>query len=230
MALDKADLESIAAMMAAALAPEKLAPILQPILEAHGAGILAKVPKGVDQKALDEALAKLKPAADPDPKPKGKDGDSPEIVAMRAELAATNQRLEATEKARQETVAKSAQERARNEVKAALGKAGVTADALDDALAVVERTGALVLDGEKVGWKMPNKFNPALEEVQPFEAGASAWAATPAGKRFQAPVPVQGTGDGPNTRQIIPSPGGVRNADGSLNVSALASRVAQASL
>jgi len=219
MALDKADLESIAAMVSAALAPEKLAPILQPILEAHGAAVLAKVPKGVDQKTLDEALAKIKPAADLDPKPKGdKAGDSPEIVAMRAELAATNARLEATEKARQETAQNAARERARNEVKAALGKAGVPANALGDALAVVEATGALVLDGDKPGWKMPNKFNPSLEEVQPFEAGAAAWASTPGGKRFQSPVDVRGTGDGSNPRNgngpVITSLADLRNSLG----------------
>jgi len=189
------EVKAILDAIQASLTPEALGKILAPVLEAHGAGVLAKVPKGLDQAGLDAALAKFKPT---EPEVKGKDpkaGDSPEIVAMRAELAATNARLEATEKSRQETATKAAQERARSEVKAALGRAGVAADGLDDALAVVERTGSLVLDGDKVGWKQPNKFNPVLEEVVSFEDGARAWASTPSGKRYQAPIDQRGTGD-----------------------------------
>lgn len=237
MALDEAALkqvnEAVAAQIAAALKPEALGAALGPVVKAH---VDAATKGAITEEALKAQLAEfaktIKPADDDKGgkggdkgNDKGGDKADPTVVALQRQLDDLKVKNEAAERARIDAERKAITDRNRNAVKAALGKAGLSAEALDDALAIVEARGELVLDGDKPGWKGVDAYN--LQTVHDFETGAKKFAATDAGKRFLPASGAGGTGEGGGRGTDVNrnGPSKIRNADGTINLTKLAGAI-----
>jgi hypothetical protein len=219
MALDEADKKHIADAIAAALKPDALAAAVAPVVKAH----VAEATKGaITEEALKAQFAEfaktIKPADDDKGgkggdkgNDKGNDKADPAVAALQKQLDDQKAQLQAAERARIDAERKAITDRNRNAVKAALGKAGLSADALDDALAIAEARGELVLDGDKPGWKGVDAYN--LPTVHDFETGAKKFAGTDAGKRFLPASGAGGTGEGANNGRAQNGAGSIKSLD-----------------
>ncbi len=125
---------------------------------------------------------------DDDKKKKGDSKLEREIEKLKAQ-AATEKGLRETAETKQKTDALVGAARS------ALLKAGVPADRIDHALAVLHSaSGRLVHDDDgNPGISFKTEFGP---EVRAMEKGATDWIGTDEGKHFLPPTNVGGTGDG----------------------------------
>ena len=228
MALDDADKKTVTdlvtAALAAALKPEALAAAVAPVVKAHvGEATKGMLTEDAMTKAIAEAVAKFKPAESDDKGKKGKGGDEGEseaVAAMKKQMDELKAANEAERRARIDAERKAIVDGNRSKVRDALVKAGVPADRLHLAMPAIEASGALILDGDKPGWKGKDQYQ--VDTVLDFDAGAKAWTATADGKHFLPAVDARGTGDNGGARggtQHVASK--IRNADGSLNLQRL---------
>jgi hypothetical protein len=236
MPLDAEDLKKIQEMIggvATLVAPENLAKVIAPIVEAQNKanGVLTKAEleaqkkAEADKAAADKALAdkaeadrkaaeeaeKLRKAGK---EPPVKDPAVVELEKRVAELTKAN-----TDAAAREAAAK---EQARidalhNATRDALIKAGIPADRVKAAMASVKEDGVLTYDGDRPGWKGTDpKTNAAA--VLDLESAAAAWVKAD-GKLFLPPAGTGGTGGDPNNgARSGPKAQSVRNADGSIDI------------
>jgi hypothetical protein len=236
MALDDTDKKTVGELIAAALKdalrPEALGAVLAPVVKAHtDAALKGTVTSDALKTQLDELAAKLKPA-DPDPADKGADkgkkpDDDPRIAAMQKRMAEIEAASAAKDRALADEKARARTEALHLAARDGLAKAGVPSDRLAPALAYVRSLGVLDYDGDTPGWKGKNSLG--LDAVLPMEDAAASWVKSD-GKLFLPPSGAGGTGDGAGNRdsQRTGPPSAIRNGDGSLNVQALASRIAAA--
>lgn len=209
MPLDDADKKVIADLIAAAMAPEKIAPIVK----AHVDAGLKDSPKGDDLKKLvsesvGEALKAAKPADDKGKDDKGKSGDAgnPEVAQLKAQF-------EQERTARLAAEAKAKTDALHSAARAALAKAGVPGDRIEHAMAYLKDKGLLdYASTGSPGWKGKDQYN--VDAVLDMEAGAKAWLQTTDGKHYLPPEDVRGTGDGAGGR-------GGRSGSGPLNLTDL---------
>lgn len=137
---------------------------------------------------------------------KGKDGDAedgePAADPKTAkELADTRAQLEKIEKERKEERETARRDKLRAETRAWLAEAGVPADRLKGAMALIEAEGLVEYDskGETFGFKGKDKYGADI--LVPGKAGAAAWLSTDDGKTYLPPKPAGGTGDGAGGQQ-----------------------------
>lgn len=233
MALDEADIKRINELMAeavkAAMAPDALGKILGPAVESH---VKAATKGAVTEDALKAALAEfaktVKPADDEkkdDGKGKAKDGESEALAAMRKQMDELKASTEAANRARIDAERKAVADANRAKLKDALVAAGIDARAMHIVVPAIEASGQVTFDGDVVGWKGKDTYG--AEKVLDYVEGAKAWASTDDGKRFLPASGAQGTGDGASKNNGSGHAGAsaIRNADGSLNLAALASKV-----
>lgn len=222
MALDQADLTKITEMIGAALTSEAHT---KAIGEAAAGAVkkvvgdlkLDKVGETIDAKI--QAVTKdLK--APPDDKKGGdkKDDDATaqRLKALEDQVAERDRKLEESETARKRDSIHTA-------ARDALVKAGVPADRVRHAMAVLVQDGLLVDADGKPGWKGKDRYG--VETVLSVEAGAKAWVATDDGKAFLPAHGAGGTGDGAGdpARRVAPSV--EKGADGKPKFGSLAGAV-----
>ncbi len=216
MALDADDLKKIAELIGAATSAEKLTPIVAEAAKAHVNAAIGGLK--LDEK-FKEIADKIKPPEDPkkgdkDGKDKdGKSGDSAEVAQLRAAI-------EAEKKAREEAEAGRRRDALDSAARDALIKAGVPADRVRHAMAVLKADGVLdfTADG-KPGWKGKDKHG--VDTILPVEDGAAGWAKTDDGKHFLPPVNAQGDGSGAGNKTPI-----VR--DGKIDLAAIGNKLNRA--
>ena len=186
MPLDDADKKFIAEAIAASLKPDTI-----------GAAVKAHL----DGLKLDERIAdKVKEATKDLPKgdDKGKDDKGKEDKGGKAKdderISGLEQRLQASEKAREEAEAARRRDALESGARDALLKAGVSADRVRHALAVLKTDGHLDHDKDgKPGWKGKDRFG--VDTLLPLDEGAAAWVKSDDGKHYLPPVQTRGTGD-----------------------------------
>lgn len=197
MALDEADLKKINEMLTAALTSDAAKKVYGDAAKAHVDAALKPFADKLEASARDvEALKAAKPAdksTDKDDKAaKGSDKADPETAK---ELAALRQRLEASDKAREEAENRSKAEARDSAAREALAKAGIPADRLPHAMAFLGTQGVIATDKDgRPGWKGKDKFG--VDVLLPLEEGAKSWAGTPDGKLYLPPTDARGTGTG----------------------------------
>ena len=217
MPLDDADKKFIAEAIAASIKPDTI-----------GAAVKAHL----DGLKLDEKIAdKVKEATKDLPKgeEKGKDDDKSKDKGGKGKdderINGLEQRLAASEKAREEAEMARRRDALESGARDALVKAGVPAERARHALAVLKADGLLDHDKDgKPGWKGKDRFG--VDTLLSLEEGASAWVKSDDGKHYLPPVQTRGTGDkgggGPSHNG---NGGPVRLAD--LNLGAVLSRIGQ---
>ena len=219
MALDEADKKYIAELLAAQFSGDTLKKLVGEAAKAHVEAALKPISDKLDASAKEvEALKAAKTADKPGDKEdkagKGTDKADPETAK---ELAALRQRLEASDKAREEAENRSKAETRDSAAREALAKAGIPADRLPHAMAFLGTQGVIVAGADgKPGWKGKDKFG--VDAVLPLEDGAKSWAATPDGKLYLPPTDARGTGTGAGNGSGSGSSGGVKKL-GEVNVS-----------
>lgn len=181
MPLDDADKKIIADLIGAAFKPETIG---------------AAVKSHIDGLKLGETIAaevaKLAPKKDDDADKKdgGKDGKKDDPAAAR--LAAVEKKLAETEAARLAEVEKGKIDRLHNAAREAIASAGIPADRVRAAMAVLKEDGVLTFDAEgNPGWKGKDQFG--SDAVLPLADAAKKWASAE-GKLFMPPSGVNGTG------------------------------------
>lgn len=202
MALDEADKKLIADLIGAALKdamkPETLGAAVAPVIQAHVKEATKGFVTAEDAKKAAEA-DKAKGDADKakgDGK-KGADEPNEAMQTLQRKLDEITARADAAEKARADAERKATVDAARSKVRDALAKAGVPADRLHLAMAAVEASGQLTLDGDGAGWKTVDRYG--IPKVATFDEGAAEWIKGSDGKVFLPPVDVAGSGDGRRT-------------------------------
>lgn len=242
MALDDADLKKISelvtAQIGAAFKPEAVAAVIGPVVKAH----VAEATKGaVTPEALkaqiEDLTAKLAAKSDEEPADKGAKGKGkdeggaadPRVAAMERKLAEVEAAHKAALQAAADEKAKARTSALHTAAREALIKAGADPARIHLAMPAITAAGQLDYDGDRPGWR--GKDHLGLDAVLDMDAAAKAWLATSDGKLFVPPADTRGTGDGNGDRnaQRSGTASGIRNADGSLNIDALAGRVMAAS-
>lgn len=208
MALDESDLKKLAEMITASTKDLVRAADIGGVVESALAVRLKDIPTADSVTAAAKAAAAemAKPAeAQPN---KAKAGDDPALAALKAQIEETNAKLAAADRARVDAERKATADANLSRVRDALGKAGVAPERMHLAIAAVKESGALILDGDKVGWKGKDSYG--LDATLDFDAGAKLWASTNDGKTFLPAVDARGTGDGKNNRNGS-NPGAITN-------------------
>lgn len=231
MALDEADIkrinELVSESLKAAMSPDVLGKILGPAVEAHVKAATKDIVTPDALKAQMEELAKtLKPAETKDDgKGKAKGDESEALAAMRKQMDELKAATEAANRARIDAERKAVADANRAKLKDALVAAGIDPKAMHIVVPAIEASGQVTFDGDAVGWRGKDTYG--AEKVLDYVEGAKAWASTDDGKRFLPASGAQGTGDGASKNNGSGHAGAsaIRNADGSLNLAALASKV-----
>lgn len=212
MPLDQADLDKITALIKGSITAEALSPLIGEALKPS----LTKLEQDNAKLRAELEAVKAKPEgekkAEGEKKPEG--GAAGPDAATAGELAALRQRLEATEKARADEAAARKVDAVHVSVREALQKAGVPADRVGVAMAVLKEQG--VIDTEKGGWKGKDRLG--MDAVLGLDEGAASWLKSDTGKLFLPPSPAQGTGGGPGFGA------GPAGGDGTAKLSDLAGR------
>jgi hypothetical protein len=226
MALDEADIKKVSELIAAglkdAMKPETLGAALAPIVTEHVKAATKDVPTGdALAKLIGDAVAKAKPADDPD-KDKGgkKDEKDPAIAALTKTIEEMKAQSAAKDKALADEQAKARTSALHGAARDALAKAGIPADRLPHAMAYVTSLGVLDYDGDAPGWK--GKSPIGLDAVLPMDDAAKAFVGSDAGKLYIPPSGAQGSGDGVPRNNVSRGPSAFRDADGKLDLGKLA--------
>lgn len=180
MPLDEADKKEIAALIGAAFKPETIG---------------AAVKSHIDGLKLGETIAaevaKLAPKKDDDADKKDDKGGKKDDPSV-ARIAAMEKALADERTARTAAEEKTRTERLHNAAREALAAAGVPADRMKAAMAVLKEEGVLVTDAEgNPGWKGKDQFG--ADATLALTDAASKWAAKD-GAMFLPPSGVNGTG------------------------------------
>ena len=209
MPLDEADLKKIADLIGASTKDLVRAGDLGGVIDTALSARLKDVPTlDAVTAAAKQAAADAAKAADPKSAGKGDPkGDDPALAALKAQIEETNAKLAAAERARVDAERKATADANLTRVRDALVKAGADPEAVHLAIPSIRDSGALLLDGDKVGWKGKDQYG--MDTVHDFEAGAKAWVQTSDGKRFVRPVSAQGTGDRVGSRDSATGTGSV---------------------
>ena len=207
MPLDEADkkfvTDSIANAMKDALKPETIGEAARAHLKAGIDGLK------LDEKfkALTDAVAEIKAKADAGGgdggggegagKGKGKDGGDSETAKQLAGLQKKLDESAVREQQRERQLKDAEEARRREQMEAAardaLAKAGVPADRLKGALAVLKADAVFDFDKDgKPGWKGKDKYD--VPTLLSLEDGAKAWIATDEGKHYLPPTGANGDG------------------------------------
>ena len=227
MPLDDADKAFIANLLKEATSAEKLTPIVSEAAKAHVTAAIGGLKLDEKLKGITDAVAALKPADDPN---KGKDdkGNKDGKGEPSAEVAQLRAAIETEKKAREEAEAGRKRDALDGAARDSLLKAGVPADRIRHAMAVLKADGVLdyTADG-KPGWKGKDKFG--VDGVVAIEDGASAWTKTDDGKAFMPPTGAQGDGlGGGNNSRMTPGPAKLSDLASSGAASRFAAAIAAA--
>lgn len=174
--------------------------------------------------ALTKALEARKPKEqEPEPPKEGGKVD-PATLKLQSELEKVQKQLQQEAEARQAAEEARKTERLHTAVRDALAKAGVPADRMKHALALLQAEGRLAYgEGDVPGLKF---VRPWGEEILPAEKAAAEWVQSDDGKVYLPAKGTQGTGEGAHERPTAAP----RTKDGATDWNALKGRIAPAAL
>lgn len=220
MPLDEADKKFIGDLIKESLKPETIGAAVKSHLE--GLKLDEKIAEKVKDATKDLKAPKKGEEDDEDEvddkgKKKPKSGES----AADKKLAAIEKRLADETKAREEAEGARKRDQLEAAAKDALVKAGVPAERVRHAMAVLKQDGVLDFTAEgKPGWKGKDKYQ--VDTVLGVDDGAAAWVKSDDGKAF---LPASNAGG-------IDQPGGKRppitNPKGEIDMGALGQRISRA--
>lgn len=176
--------------------------------------------------ALTKALEAHKPKEQEPESPKEGGAGKPDPAALRlqSELEQVKKQLKDEADARKAAEEARKTERLHTAVRDALAKAGVPADRMKHALALLQAEGRLAYgEGDVPGLKF---VRPWGEEILPAEKAAAEWVQSDDGKVYLPAKGTQGTGEGAHERPTAAP----RTKDGATDWNALKSRIAPAAL
>jgi len=207
MPLDDADKKAIAEMIAGALKPEALTAALQPLVASAVTAATKPLTERLDKgdKAAAEAAKKAEEAAKAKAEEEAKAAEAAKAAggkatepdpAIMTQLRQLQEQLKAERDARAAAEARTAQEALNRTLRDAIAAAGIPADRIKHALAVIQAEGAIVDHQGAPHWK--GKVG-GVDGIHALADGLADWAKND-GKIFLPPAPVKGSGSEPGQR------------------------------
>lgn len=206
MPLDDADKKAIAEMIAGAIKPEALTAALQPIVAQAVTAATKPITERLDKgEAAAEAAKKAEEAAKAKAEEEAKAAEAAKAAggkaaepdpAIMTQLRQLQEQLKAERDARAAAEAKTAQEALNRTLRDAIAAAGIPADRIKHALAVIQAEGAIVDHQGAPHWK--GKVG-GVDGVHTLADGLADWVKGE-GKLFLPPAPVAPSGSDPATR------------------------------
>ena len=209
MPLDDADKKAIAEMIAGALKPEALTAALQPLVASAVTAATKPLTERLDKgeqaakaaeaeaaKKAAEAEAAKKAAAEEEAKKASGGKPAEPDPAIMTQLRQLQEQLKAERDARAAAEARTAQEALNRTLRDAIAAAGIPADRIKHALAVIQAEGAIVDHQGAPHWK--GKVG-GVDGIHALADGLADWAKND-GKIFLPPAPVKGSGSEPGQR------------------------------
>lgn len=156
---------------------------------------------------------------------KSGDADSPELRRLNAKLEEQAKQIENEKRARLESEEARKTERLRGATRDALAKAGVSAERIRHAMALLQTDGRIALDDN--GTPVMKFAREWGEESIPLDKGLAEWVKTDDGKVYLPATGTQGTGGGAGgtggqSGSTVP-----RTKDGALDMGAIGERLAK---